>query len=212
MFSCLEGWLFLPSNPSTEKDRILCKTYLSERLYQCQADCPALKPSMLTLVFQFGPFRRHSNILFCFLNPRPSQKPWVTSCETCQAEQVNQLSYRGKEQAVPPTSPRVHGVAEKNTQNCAEASLPAADASTGIDVILSLCGCISNEPHAIFLPRPWSRAVNAAQALVASTDLHRAVGLALGNLYRQIGIESILQGSSKHGAGDSLVHSRESLS
>lgn len=110
--------------------------YLPERLYQCQADRPVLKPSMLMLAFQFGAFRRHSNILFCVLNPRPSQKLWVASCKTCQAEQVNQLSYRGKEQAVPPTSPRVHGVAEKNSKNCAEASLPAADASTDIDVIL----------------------------------------------------------------------------
>lgn len=115
------------SNSNTEKDRILCKTYLSERLYQCQADCPVLKPSILILMFQFGPFWHHSNILCCFLNPLPSQNLWVSSCKTSREKQVNQLSYKGMEQAVLPTSSCIHGAAEKNTKNCAEASLPAGE-------------------------------------------------------------------------------------
>lgn len=67
-----------------------------------------------------------------------------------------------------------------------------------------MCGYISNEPRAVSLPRPQSRAVNAAQALVAPADLHWAVGLALGDLCCQMGMEWKLQSSSKHGAGHSV--------
>lgn len=90
MFSCLEGWLFCHQTLMQKKTQSFAKTYFPERLYQCQAECPVVKPSMLMLMLLFGPFWHHSNILFWFLNPLPSQKLWVASCKTCQESTVLQ--------------------------------------------------------------------------------------------------------------------------
>lgn len=76
-------------------------------------------------------------MVFCLLNPCPSRKVWVAYCETCQAKQVNQLSYQGKEEAVPPIGPRIHeSTVAGNTKDHAEALLPTADTSTGTNIIL----------------------------------------------------------------------------
>lgn len=90
MHSCLEGWLFLPSNPNTEKDGILCQTHLPERLYQCQADCSLLKLSMLMLMLQFGPFWQYP-----FLFPESPPFPKTVGCF------LKNLPRRASESTVP---------------------------------------------------------------------------------------------------------------
>lgn len=66
------------------------------RQYQCQAECPVLKPPILMLVLQSGPFQRHSNIFSCFLNPLPSQKLCVASYKTCQEKASESTVLQGQ--------------------------------------------------------------------------------------------------------------------